>query len=163
MKQNNNISIKEVETLCQLYHECQLSVQEETELEYILLDPAFDSSLINETRNLMGLSHQLKFAQTATHPKQRATRTLFICWTIAIAASVSILLGCSFLLRGNASAPAEESFCIAYVGGKQMNADIARKMAEDEAAKVKVFMQIINDKQEAEQEKVRLFMNLQNK
>ncbi len=34
---DNQFTIKEVEKLCQLYQECQLSVLEETELEYVLM------------------------------------------------------------------------------------------------------------------------------
>ena len=38
MKQNaNHITLEEAEQLCRLYMDCQLSVLEETELEYVLM------------------------------------------------------------------------------------------------------------------------------
>lgn len=67
MKQEVNLSIKEIETLCLLYNECRLSVQEETELEYILLCTAYSSDIINETKELMGLSRKMKLAMILQH------------------------------------------------------------------------------------------------
>lgn len=71
MKQEVNLSIKEIETLCLLYNECRLSVQEETELEYILLCTAYSSDIINETKELMGLSRQMKLADDTSARHRR--------------------------------------------------------------------------------------------
>ncbi len=62
MKRIDDLSINEVETLCQLYNDCRLSVQEEAELEYILFSTRLNSELIDETRLLMELSYQVKFS-----------------------------------------------------------------------------------------------------
>ncbi len=51
----NQFTIEEVEKLCQLYMDCQLSVLEETELEYVLMQSDFDSPLINETKEIMAV------------------------------------------------------------------------------------------------------------
>ena len=73
MKQNaRHITIEEAEQLCRLYMDCQLSVLEETELEYVLMQSELDSPLISETRMLMGISRSVNF-QT---PKKR----LFLTW-----------------------------------------------------------------------------------
>lgn len=60
MKDKNiKLSVEELETLCNLYIDCKLSVLEETELYYVLLMTDIDSTLINETRTIMGIERKL--------------------------------------------------------------------------------------------------------
>lgn len=92
MKQEVNLSIKEIETLCLLYNECRLSVQEETELEYILLCTAYSSDIINETKELMGLSRQMKLADDTSARHRRTPLQKALIWTLSAAASVAIIL-----------------------------------------------------------------------
>lgn len=163
MKQVENLSIKEVETLCRLYNECRLSVQEEAELEYILLCTTFSSDLINETRKLMGVSHQMKFQNVQIRPK-RTTYRKIIGWTLAAAASVAIvLIGSRFLqVESDTITSTDGNYYIAYVEGERLNEEAARKMAEAEAAKVAAFMQSVEKQKTEEQDKVRQFINYQN-
>ena len=56
MKQTTEqFTIEEAERLCQLYTDCQLSVLEETELEFVLSQAELDSPMIQDTRKLMGI------------------------------------------------------------------------------------------------------------
>ena len=54
MKDNDQIlNLQETEELCRLYLECQLSVLEERELQYILGKLDYSSPLIDEARQSM--------------------------------------------------------------------------------------------------------------
>ena len=56
---DNKLTIEEIETLCNLYIECKLSVLEETELYYVLIKTDKDSALINETKAIMGIERKI--------------------------------------------------------------------------------------------------------
>lgn len=163
MKQVKDLSIDDVEKLCLLYNECQLSVQEETELEYILLCTAFSSDIINETRVLMGVSRQMKFPNVSTHSKNIFYGNV-VGWTLCKVACVLMVLIGSFVLlkRHRIMISTNGNYYVAYVEGKQVNEEDARIMAEKEAAKVAEFMQLIEEQKIAEQNKVRQFINYQN-
>ena len=94
MKQNaNHITMEEAEQLCRLYMDCQLSVLEETELEYVLMQSELDSPLLHETRALMGISRSVNL--------QAKKKSLFVTWGWRAAACVAILIGCVALLRNH--------------------------------------------------------------
>ena len=94
MKQNaKHITMEEAEQLCRLYMDCQLSVLEETELEYVLMQSELDSSLLSETRALMGISRSVNL--------QTKKKRLFVTWGWRAAACVAILIGCVALLRNH--------------------------------------------------------------
>ena len=71
--------------------DCQLSVLEETELEYLLMRSELDSPLLHETRALMGISRSVYL--------QAKKKRLFVAWGWRAAACVAILIGCVALLR----------------------------------------------------------------
>ncbi|WP_251967065.1 hypothetical protein NEE14_006500 [Parabacteroides sp. AD58] len=156
MKQINELSIKDIETLCQLYNECKLSVLEESELEYLLLSTSFSSELINETRKLMGISRQIKFEKKSQYIRRTVYRR-FTCWTLGVAASLGIIVGI-FLLK-NYSTPRDDSYYIGYVEGKPVNEETARNMAKAEIVKVASFIQYVEKQKSIEQDKVRIFTN----
>ena len=94
MKQDTrHITIEEAEQLCRLYMDCQLSVLEETELEYVLMRSELDSPLLRETRALMGLSRSVNL--------QAKKKRLFVTWGWRAAACAAILIGCVALLRNH--------------------------------------------------------------
>ena len=64
------LSVGELETLCNLYIECKLSVLEETELYYVLLKTDKDSALINETRAIMGIERKIEDSKQTTISKK---------------------------------------------------------------------------------------------
>lgn len=63
-----HLSLDELETLCNLYIECKLSVLEETELFYVLLKTDKESAVINETRAIMGIERTIANSKPAVVP-----------------------------------------------------------------------------------------------
>lgn len=71
MKDKNiELSVGELETLCNLYIECKLSVLEETELYYVLLKTDKESSLINDTRTIMGIERKITVSMPTSFSKK---------------------------------------------------------------------------------------------
>ena len=154
MKQTlEKISIEEAERLCQLYMDCQLSVLEETELEFVLSQAEIDSLVIRETRELMGISRSVKFSSVTKH---QATHIL-LKWGLHVAACVIILLACVTILRNDLFTDDVE--CIAFVEGHQVSTEQARNIAESDVAKMEQFMQIVATRRAAEEAKVKQFIN----
>ena len=149
MKQNaRHITLEEAEQLCRLYMDCQLSVLEETELEYVLMQSELDSPLISETRMLMGISRSVNL-QT---PKKR----LFLTWGWRVAACVTILIGSVALLRNHTT---KETDCIAYVEGTKVSGERAKVIAETDVTRMEQFMKTVEAQIAMEQAKVEQFMN----
>lgn len=125
MKQNaRHITVEEAEKLCQLYMDCQLSVLEETELEYVLMTSELDSPLINETRALMGISRSVNL--------QTKKKRLFMTWGWRAAACVAIIIGCAVLLRNHIT---NKTDTIAYVEGTEISVDSTKNIAKSEVTK----------------------------
>lgn len=149
---DNKFSIEEVERLCQLYIDCQLTVLEETELEYVLMHCDNQSSLINETKELMAVSRSVKL--TAVKPRNNA-------WALRVAACVAIILGtfAIYIYHHNSIMNNCDDNCIVYVAGKRASADEAHKIAEADVARMQQFMQTVNEQQAHEEAKVEQFIN----
>ena len=125
MKQNaNHITLEEAEQLCRLYMDCQLSVLEETELEYVLMQSELDSPLLSETRALMGISRSVHL--------QIKKKRLFATWGWRAAACVAILIGCVALFRNHITT---ETNTIAYKEGVELSVEKTKDIAQSEAAK----------------------------
>ena len=152
MKQpDNQFTTQEVNKLCRLYMDCQLSVLEETELEYVLMQSDFDSPLINETKELMAVSRSFKLETTKPHKS-------IWTWALRVAACAAIALG-AFALFQHININKYDSNCIVYDAGKRASVDEAHKIAEADVAKMHQFMQVINEQQTQEETKVEQFMN----
>ena len=147
----NQFTIEEVEKLCQLYMDCQLSVLKEIELEYVLMQSDFDSPLINETKEIMAVSRSFKFKATKLHKS-------IWSWPLRVAACAAIVLGI-FALFQHININRDDSNCIVYVAGKRTSAKEAHIIAEADVAKMQLFMQVVNEQQAQEEAKVEQFMN----
>ena len=151
---DEQFTIEEVERLCQLYFDCQLSVREEMELEYVLLCSTFKSPIINETKNVMEVSQIIKFA------KARRTNISNWVWALRAAACVAIILGTiTIYSHFNSNRSTDNNYCIVYVSGKKASDEDAHKIAEADVAKMQQFMHIVNEKKIQEEAKVEQFMN----
>lgn len=148
---DNQFTIEEVEKLCQLYMDCQLSVLEETELEYVLMLSDFDSPLINETKKIMAVSRSFKLKVTKPHKS-------IWTWPLRVAACAAIVLG-TFALFQHININRDDDNCIVYVAGKRASAKEAHIIAEADVAKMQKFMQVVNEQQTQEEAKVEQFMN----
>lgn len=125
MKQNaKHITIEEAEQLCRLYMDCQLSVLEETELEYVLMQSELDSPLLHETRALMGISRSVNL--------QAKKKSLFVSWGWRAAACVAVLIGCVALLRNHVTT---ETDAIANKKGTELSVEKTKDIAKIEVAK----------------------------
>ena len=149
---DNYFTIEEVERLCQLYQDCQLSVLEETELEYVLLHIGENSPLIEETKALMAVSRSIQIADSKK-PRQpvwlRAMR---------VAACVAMMLGFIAVFR-HSGLHAEKDCCLVYVAGERASDKVAHDIAEADVAKMQQFMLVVNEQKASEQAKVEQFMN----
>ena len=125
MKQNaNHITLEEAEQLCRLYMDCQLSVLEETELEYVLMLSELDSPLLRETRALMGISRSVYL--------QAKKKSLFVTWGWRAAACVAILIGCVALLRNHVTT---EKDAITNKERTELSVNTTKEIAKSEATK----------------------------
>ena len=152
MKQNaRHITIEEAEQLCRLYMDCQLSVLEEAELEYVLMQSGLDSPLLSDTRTLMGIFQSVNLQTQKKH--------LFLTWGWRVAACVAILIGGIALLQNHTTSKTD---CIAYVEGTEVSGEKARAIAEADVARMEQFMLTVESQRTAEQAKVEQFMNHKN-
>lgn len=147
----NQFTIEELEKLCQLYMDCQLSVLEEIELEYVLMQSDFDSPLINETKELMAVSRSFKLEASKPHKS-------IWSWALRVAACAAIVLG-AFALFQHININRDNGNCIVYVAGKRVCAEEAHIIAEADVAKMQQFMRVVNEQKAQEEAKVEQFMN----
>lgn len=147
----NQFTIEEVEKLCQLYMDCQLSVLEETELEFVLMQSDFDSPLINETKELMAVSRSFKLEASKPHKS-------IWSWALRVAACAAIVLGALALFQ-HININRDNGNCIVYVAGKRVCAEEAHIIAEADVAKMQQFMRVVNEQKAQEEAKVEQFMN----
>ncbi len=137
MKQNaKHITVEEAEQLCRLYMDCQLSVMEETELEYVLMQSELDSPLLRETRALMGISRSVNL--------QAKKKRLFVAWGWRAAACVAVLIGCAVLLRNHITTETDaiankESTGLSVARTKAIaKTETVKKEPEPQESKVKI-------------------------
>ena len=104
--------------------DCQLSVLEETELEYVLMRSELDSPLLHETRALMGISRSVYL--------QAKKKSLFVAWGWRSAACVAILIGCVALLRNHVTT---EKDAITNKERTELSVNTTKEIAKSEATK----------------------------
>lgn len=118
------MTVEEADQLCRLYMDCQLSVLEETELEYVLMQSGLDSPLLSETRALMGISRSVNL--------QAKKKRLYVTRGWRTAACVAILIGCVALLENLITSKKDT---ITYVEGTEIGIDRTKDIAKSEATK----------------------------
>ena len=154
MKQTTEqFTIEEAERLCQLYMDCQLSVMEETELEYVLAQTELDSPMIHDTKKLMDISRSVRISNTVKRPSSYR----LLKWALRVAACVAILLGCVTILCN--SLATDDAECIVFVEGHQVSTEQARNIAEADVARMEQFMQTVATQRAVEEAKVKHFIN----
>lgn len=153
MKENDDrLTLQELETLCKMYMECRMSVLEEAELEYVLRTTGRTSAVIDETRQLMGISRKIMMA---AGNKTLRPRRKFNPWLCGAAASVAILIAGISVFNFRASSYE----CVAYVSGREITGADARDIAEADMEKMQQFMHTVEAKQTEEEAKVDQFIN----
>lgn len=153
------LTIDELDELCRLYMDCELSVLEEKELEYVLSQTTLSSPSIEEVRSLAGIQ-AIKSA-----PSKPVIKKKFSNWwlTTGIAASVAILLGIGVtVLKTDNSISSGSESCIAYVNGQEIRGDAAIALIDSETRKAEEFISRMSELEKEEQNKIERFMNHQN-
>ena len=142
------MTVEEVEQLCRFYMNCQLSVAEEIELEYMLLQISIDSPLISETRELMNASRKICLEQL-NRPKKR-----FIgrWWIMSVACAITCIVGIFFLWHSS-----WETDCIVYFEGKRVHGSNAKNIAMADVEKMEQFKQTVAAKMASENNKIEHF------
>lgn len=130
MKEHDvKLTLQETEQLCRLYMDCQLTVLEETELQYVLGKMPYSSPCIDEVRMLMGLSLPSKIIQTPKKPfKFFRSKT-----AISIAACFAVLFTIEIFLQirqpensvSSLSNRDDHVYIAAYSHGQRLNGDKA--------------------------------------
>lgn len=162
MKDNNHIlTPQETEQLCRLYLDCALSVQEETELQYVLGKLPYSSPIIDDVRAMMGIQSLMPQMRAPSKRKMRAkvwTRPLYI----GIAASVALLLGIGIpaIYKTSTSGNTGEPLYIAYSDGQRMNDEQSMIQVQADMKRAEEFMRHIEELETREQEKLEHFITI---
>ncbi len=163
MKDNDHIlTLRETEQLCRMYLDCQLSVLEERELQYILGKVAYRSEVIDEAREAMlaeGLVFKASEVSEIPKTERKRPRLRRIALIAGAAAAVAILLGLPVAI-GTFTPDSGESVVIAYEGGRKLGGEASRKMA-GESMKHAESLMAMAEAREREAERINdYFMNL---
>lgn len=119
-----NLTVEELDELCRLYMDCQLSVLEEKELEYILSRTTLISESISEVKSLTNI-------QLMPRPHKTIRKTRFRAWKYisSIAASVAVILSVALYSTSsrNTSLSDVDSnvYIAAYSHGKRLSGNEA--------------------------------------
>lgn len=158
MKENIHIlTLQETEELCRLYMECQLSVLEEKELQYILSELPYSSPVIDEARESMIAEGLL----TTIKPANKKPKFRSFIKISSIAASLTILFVLSvFMINqtisengGLSSNDSPDEYVVAYAGGKRLARDEAEKAVEESMKKAEALMAMADSRQKEEEMK----------
>lgn len=114
-----NLTIDELDKLCRLYMDCELSVLEEKELEYVLSRTNLSSPAIDDVRDIMKID-----VSGHSHPETVVPRVSRRWKYISrIAASVTVALSIALFFNPSDNNPA--TYIEAYSHGKQLDGEEA--------------------------------------
>lgn len=157
-EQNDKLTLQETEQLCRLYMDCRLSVFEEAELRYFLIQVDYHSTIIDEVRRMMDIGDYLSDKPSLKTGDYKGR--LFNKWRIpiGIAASIAIIFSCGLIAFHNSSKGqiSEEPSYIAYVNGQRLNDEDAKLQIEADKRYVDNF---INEISELEYREIQMIDN----
>ena len=158
MKEHDvKLTLQETEQLCRLYMDCQLTVLEETELEYVLGKLPYTSPVIDETRMLMGIAVA---PQSKSKPAKRRNWRRIINLTVGLAASIVLFIGIFVSFQENRQSP--DSYIIAYENGHRLSQQQAEAAVEASIEKAEALMKNAEAIEKAELAKQAYLLNLSN-
>lgn len=120
MKANDvRLTMHETEQLCRLYMDCQLTVLEETELQYVLGKLPYSSPCIDEVRALMGIS----VPESVKRSSKKRFGRFYVRTVLDIAASIAILFAVGAFLFLDRDIPGNDNvnYIAAYSQGRKLN------------------------------------------
>ncbi len=158
MKQHDvKLTLQETEQLCRLYMDCQLTVLEETELQYVLGKMPYSSPCIDEARMLMGVSITMNVKGSSKKRSTWFNRKI----AIGIAASVTILFAGGLALFNNPAVNDNDSsgIYIAYANGQEVSHELSVQQVKSDMEQADEFLSHIAELEAREQEQVENFIN----
>ncbi len=132
-EQDNKLTLRETEQLCEFFMECKLSVLQENELRYFLTQVDYHSPLIDDTRRLMGIELSVfdkPYPDTQRSSKSRSWFKKVSYFSIAASIAIIVCLAVGFLLTSS-NHPSSAEY-IAYVDGHQLSKDAAKAQVEED-------------------------------
>lgn len=172
MKDKDTIlSLQETEELCRMYMDCQLSVLEEKELQYVLGKLPYTSPVIEEAREAM-IAEGIVFGKNKT---RKRTGFRWSRWASGIAASLAVLVTFSVIIgtqnrEKGAHEPdvlitqtadsSSEEIVIAYEGGKKLSPAASEKAVNESLKKAEALMAMAKAREREDEIKQTYIMNL---
>ncbi len=152
LEKNKYLSFEETEHLCRLYMDCQLTLLEETELQYVLGFLDYSSPIIDETRSLMDISLSCEMDQKEQiHKKSKKKglikRMLYVAASIVVVLSVGVPIYTHFKQES-------DLYCQVFFHGQEMSKDKALAIAESELARIDQFFENIENIESEQQQKI---------
>ena len=105
-----NLTAEELDELCRLYMDCELSVLEEKELEYVLSHTSLTSPSINEVRNLMNIQ-----AVAVPCKAPRKTNPRIWKYVSGVAASFAVMLSAACLFLSSKTSNMSDCEAAGYI------------------------------------------------
>ncbi len=158
MKEHDvKLTLQETEQLCRLYMDCQLTVLEETELQYVLGEMPYSSPCIDEVRMLMGVAIPMTVKESSKKRFTWFNRKI----AIGIAASVTILLAAGVAIFNNQAVNDNDysGIYIAYANGQEVSHELSVQQVKSDMAQADEFLSHIAELEAQEQERVENFIN----
>ena len=158
MDKEIKLSVEELETLCYLYIDCKLSVLEETELYYVLLKTDKDSSLIKETKAIMGIERKTA-SRPVMYPKFVFYRAIAV---FALMALLSVFLVLKNPIENNitGNTASVDIECVVYSHGERILGEEAMNIAQANISRVEEFEKFMQDNIEKGNQKLEKFITV---
>ena len=156
-KYDTYLSPEDTEKLCRAYLDCQLSVMEETELQYVLSKLPYKSTCIDQVRMLMHISLPPRASRC---PKISAQR-FNLKPLIGIAASLAIVISIGIaLVRGHSGTEnVSDAVYIAYVDGHELDRAQSLEVVKSDMQRADEFVRRMDELEKQEKAQLENFVN----
>lgn len=138
MNKQDSLSKQELEELAQLYLDCRLSLLQEKELEYVLSCVDISTPILDEAREMMGISTLLSAGQPlSVDTKKRHGWKSVLKWSgIAACLALVVLTGTKFLYPGANKDADSQDYVLIYMNGEDISShEEAKKIADEDYAR----------------------------
>ena len=138
MNKQDSLSKQELEELAQQYLDCQLSLLQEKELEYVLSCVDISTPILDEAREIMGISTLITAGQpkSVVTKKRHGWRTTLKWSGIAACLALAVLTGFKFLSSSTTDAADSQYYVLIYIDGEEISSkEEAKRIAEEDYAR----------------------------
>lgn len=151
------LSLEETEKLCRAYLNCQLSVMEEMELQYVLSKLPYSSPCISEVRMLM----QVSLPSTISYSPKVSSKRFSLKSFFGIAASLTIVIGIGFALfnRNSVVEKGSDAVYIVYVDGQELTPAQSKEIVKSDMQRAEAFIRQMDELESQEKAEFENFIN----